>query len=349
VSILTLLAMGMPRFVVNSSLMTRALEEAVAERARRQHGLITRGQLLGLGVRSGAIHRLVAGGRYRRIHSGVYLAGPVLAPRSREVAAVLACGGGSALSHRSGATLRGLTTSDVGAAVDVSVLRVCRQRPGIQVHRVRTIERCVLDGIPVTTPVRTLIDFAAVADAHELEVAVARAERANLVSRVELMERVSAHNGRRGLATLRAILSREREPAFVRSEAESRGLRLFREGGLPEPQANFALYGFELDCYWPEYRTAVELDGYRYHGNRESFERDRRRATILASQGIQVIPITWRQIVEEPVATAVRIAQALLRAEMQAPLRAEMEGPMRAEMQVPGLRRRSGSRRSFGR
>jgi hypothetical protein len=257
----------------------------------------------------------------------VYLAGPVLAPRGRELAAVLACGAGSALSHRSAATLRGLATSDEGAPVDVSVLCTCRQRPGIQVYRVRTLERCILDGIPVTTPVRTLIDFAAVAEAHDLEVAVARAERAQMVSREELIQCVSAYNGRRGLATLRAILSREQEPAFVRSEAESRGLRLFRDGGLPEPLTNARVHGFELDYYWPEHQTAVELDGYRYHGNRESFERDHRRATILASHGIHVIPVTWRQIVEEPVATAVRIAQALVRAEMQRPTTRTMPAP----------------------
>jgi len=297
--------------------MDRHVEEAIAQRARLQHGLVTRAQLLEIGLRPGAIRRLVAGGRFRRRHAGVYLAGPVLPPRARELAAVLACGPRAVLSHASAAGLWELTPSRKEAPVDVSVTRTCRRRPGIRVHRVRMLDPAdctVLDGIPIMTGARTLIDLAAVVDAYELELAVARAERLCLIDRAGLLDRVSRSRGRRGMATLRAILTREVEPAFVSSEGEARLLRLLRDGGLPDPRTNVRVHGFELDLYWPDCATAVEVDGFRYHSSRDSFEHDHRRSTILGGHGIQVIAVTWRQIVDEPVATAVRIAQALARA-----------------------------------
>jgi very-short-patch-repair endonuclease len=297
--------------------MDRHLEDAIAERARGQHGVVTRAQLLQIGLRSGAIRRLVAGGRFRRLHSGVYLAGPLLPPRARELAAALACGPGAVVSHRSAAALWGLIAADETAPIDVSVLRTGRCRPCIRVHRVRAldpVDRTRLARTPITTAPRTLIDLAAVANPHELGQAVARAEREGLIDRAKLFARASGCHGRRGIATLRAILDSAAELPFVRSEAEARFLRLLRDAGLPTPRTNNRVHGFELDCYWPDHATAVEVDGYRYHRTRDSFEHDRRRTAILAARGIRVIPVTWRQIVEEPVATAVRIAQALLHA-----------------------------------
>lgn len=297
--------------------MHPSIEQAVAERAQQQYGLITRAQLFDLGLRAGAVRGLLESGRFLRLYAGIYVAGPILLPPAREFGAFLACGPRSALSHSSAAAILDLVPADADPEVSVPGNR--RQRSGIRVHRVRTLESTLVDGIPVTTPARTLIDLAASLSPFALEQAVGRALRNGLVSRTELLDRVSRTRGVPGVGTLRALLNREDEPAFVRSEAEARALRLFRDGNLPAPKTNMRVHGFELDFYWPEHRIAVEVDGYQYHSSRDAFERDHSRATVLAEHGVQVIPITWRQIVNEPVATAVRIGKALLRAELSRP------------------------------
>ncbi len=100
-------------------------------------------------------------------------------------------------------------------------------------------------------------------------------------------------------------------PALARSEAEERFLALVRRAGLPEPEVNVALHGYELDLLWRDEGLAVEIDGYAFHGDRDAFEADRRRDAVLAAHGLQVFRITWRQITEEPEATLVLVTQAL--------------------------------------
>lgn len=302
--------------------MGRNVEEAITATARRQHGVVTRVQLLELGIRPGAIRCRMASGRLRRLHRGVYLVGPIMPPHAREMAAVLACGPAAVLSHRSAATLWGLTAAGAeDAPVDVAVPHGHdRRRPGIRVHRIGGLgpeEWTRRSGIPVTAPARTLLDFAGVAGRRELERAVARAERERLLSRAELLALVVDAGGRRGIATLRAVLGVGGGPMLTRSEAEAEFLALIRKARLPAPEANVRIEGYEVDFLWRAERIAVEIDGYRYHASRSSFERDRRRAAHLAAHGIQVIPLTWRQVVDDGVATAVQLGQALLSARRQ--------------------------------
>lgn len=126
-----------------------------------------------------------------------------------------------------------------------------------------------------------------------------------------------AARGRRGAAALREVLERSGGPALTRSEAEDRFLQLVREAQLPTPDANARVAGYELDFLWRAQGIAVEVDGYRFHASRPRFEEDRRRATRLASRGILVIPLTWRQVAEDRMATAVQLSQALLRATLR--------------------------------
>jgi very-short-patch-repair endonuclease len=183
-----------------------------------------------------------------------------------------------------------------------------------RLSRLESDERTYVDGIPVTAPARTLIDFASVAYSRELEEAVAIAERQQLVVRAELLSNLARYRGRPGLRALRAVLAADGGPALTRSEAESRFLTLIRKARLPAPEANVMVEGYEIDFLWRAQRIAVEVDGYRYHRSRPQFEKDRRRAAELAAHGIHVIPLTWRQIVDDAVATAVQLGQTLIRA-----------------------------------
>ena len=93
-----------------------------------------------------------------------------------------------------------------------------------------------------------------------------------------------------------------------------RFLALVRRARLPAPETNALVAEYEIDFFWRNHGLAVEIDGFQFHSSRPSFEGDRRRIARLASLGIQVIPLTWRQVVDDEVATAVQLGQALLRA-----------------------------------
>ncbi len=296
------------------------LERRIADLARRQHGVLTRPQLLRLGLRPAAIRRRVRCSRFRRLHRGVYLVGATMPPRAREMAAVLACGSTALLAGRSAGALLGLLPPpNKGVRVEVATLGAAQDRPGIRVHRVRRFDpgdRTRIDGIPVTSPARTLLDLARVLGPRELEQAVARAEHEGLVQPGELAAWLARRRGRPGARALRSVLERAGGPALTRSEAEERFLRLVRRAQLPPPDTNVKVDGCELDFLWPRHGIAVEVDGYGFHSSRPRFESDRRRIARMAVHGIQVIPVTWRQITEEATATMVRLGQALLRAEL---------------------------------
>ncbi len=298
--------------------MSRAIEERIGEVVARQHGVVTNRQLRAAGLSAAAIGRRLRSGRLRELHRGVYLTLPCALPHTAEMAAVLASGAGAALSCLSAAERWGLrAASGVGARqapVDVNVQNRSRRRAGIRVHAVARPapdEVTTLDGIPITSVQRTLLDLASALDDHELELAVARAERNGLVRREALLAYVARKRGRRGAAALRRFLALPGGPALTRSEAEARFLALVRKARLQTPKANVRVGPYEVDFLWRTESIAVEVDGYRYHASHERFEGDRRRDAELLARGITVLRLTWRQIVNEPLATVALLTQAL--------------------------------------
>lgn len=300
--------------------MNRSTDERVAEVAAAQHGVVTRAQAIGAGLTPRMIAGRLRSGRLRSVHRGVYRIGPLSPPRSREMSAVLACGPGAVVSHRSAAWLWDLVSPPAATwPVDVTVPgRDRSRRPGIRAHRVAALgaaDTAMVEGIPVTAPVRTVVDLARVVVSGELERAVARAERQGLVTRGELSALIVRYRGRPGLPRLRAVVEGAGGPALTRSEAESLFLRLVRKVGLPAPEVNVTVQGYELDFLWPSAGIAVEVDGFAFHSSRPVFESDRRRDLRLAAAGIQVIRVTWRRLVDEPGATMVELGQTLALAE----------------------------------
>lgn len=257
--------------------MKRDVNRSVATQAARQHGVITRAQLLEAGLKRGAVSRRLKAGHLRPLHRGVYVMGPLTPPRAREMAAVLASGPGAVISHRSAAALWDLLPERGDAApVDVTVSGGDRgRRPGIRTHRVIGLEadeRAEMDGIPITAPGRTVIDLAGVVGSRELERAVARGARTGLVTRETLASLLRRHRGRPGTPALRALLASERTPALTRSEAEETFLSLIREARLPAPELNVVVAGHEVDFLWRSEGLAVEVDGFRFHSSRSMFE-----------------------------------------------------------------------------
>jgi very-short-patch-repair endonuclease/predicted transcriptional regulator of viral defense system len=300
----------------------------IAELAAGQHGLVTRAQLLAAGQHAGVLHRRLRSGQLRRLHRGVYQVGPVAAPLARLMAAVLACSGGR------GAAAAGAFVSHHSAGRTWSLWRADRQRPpdqpvhvlvpglargrraGIRAHRAQSLaldETTRYDGIPITTPARTLLDLSACLPPRELERLVAQAERESRLTLEALARLLDRHARHRGAAVLRSVLGRTAGPQLTRSEAELRLLELIRQARLPEPQANVRIAGFEVDFLWRPQQLVVEVDGFAYHSSASTFERDRRRDAVLIAAGLRVLRVSWRQIQEESVATAAALAQALVR------------------------------------
>jgi very-short-patch-repair endonuclease len=293
------------------------IDRAIAGLASKQRGVVRRGQLLDVGISSAAINRRVRSGRLHPVHRGVYLVGHS-APVSgaRELAAVLACGPAAVVSHLSAAHLLKLLPYPAKPRpVDVTVQsRERARRAGIRVHCVESLDgrdTRTLQGIPITTPARTLLDLATALPPYLLERAIAEAEVRLLARRRDLVDQLDRNRGRPGTRALRSLLELEGGPAFTRSEAERRLLSLVRAAALSLPQANARLGTYEVDFLWSEQRLVVEVDGYAYHGNRAAFERDRERDVALAALGYTVMRVTWRQLVDAPEAIIARIAAAL--------------------------------------
>jgi hypothetical protein len=289
--------------------------ESLAELAGRQHGIVSVRQLAErYGYSRSRVKRAVAAGYLHRLHRGVFAVGHTnISLQGHCLAAVLASGPRSLLSHVSAAWLWGLTsTSPLPAAVTTPIHR--KSRPPIRLHEARLItdeDRALREGIPVTSLARTLLDLAATIRFEWLEKMVERSEELGLFDLravEELLARTVGHHGHKRLRTAIALYA---PTSFTRSGLEQRFLELIIAAGLPQPHTNYVEHGFELDCYWPEHRFAVELDVFETHGTRAAFERDRKRQEDLLLAGIQMIRVTGPRLQREPAEVTRRVARLL--------------------------------------
>ena len=264
-----------------------SFDRELARLARRQHGVVTLAQLGALGLgRSGAGRRATAG-RLHRIHRGVYAVGHrALSDEARWMAAVLACGPGAVLSHRSAAELWRLLKPITGR-VDVTVRTAAgrRSRHGLRIHRSPSLPRrstTVESGIPVTTPAKTLADL----ERTEPDWLYRRALRQ--------AEYLGLDTGGEGDGT--------------RSDLEGAFLRLCRRHGLPEPERNVKVGRFTVDFLWRDAGLVVETDGYAAHRGRQAFRDDRARELELGVLGLRLRRFSDEQVIDGPdrVVAAVR-------------------------------------------
>jgi very-short-patch-repair endonuclease len=180
-----------------------------------------------------------------------------------------------------------------------------RARTGLVAHRSQlpADEFEKVDGIPVTSVSRTLLDLAAVLSRWQLEQALNEAEVRQLTSRLSVPDLLARYPRRRGAATLRAVLD-DGGGGITRLELERRFAALVDSYRLPRPRRNahLAVRGrfYEVDCLWEPQRVVVELDGRAVHGTRRAFETDRERDRILLAEGWRPMRVTWRQLQEEP-------------------------------------------------
>ena len=284
--------------------------------SRAQQGAVTVEQLWKAGLTRTEVRTRVRHGRLVHLFRGVYSVGdPALMPLVRPSGALLSLGPDALISHRSAAALWGLTEADP-SIVDVTIAgRNLRPRPGIRLHRVKQLhptDATTRENLRLTSPARTMIDFAPQATSSELHQAFGDARAKRLVTDRALnaaLDRLPKNHP--GAAIVRAML--REGSTYDRSKAERIVRQLCRESELPQPVVNHHLHGFLVDFLWPEEKLILEVDGYGTHGTRQAFENDRRRDQVHAAAGYVVIRVTWDQLLNEPLAVLARIAQALAR------------------------------------
>jgi predicted transcriptional regulator of viral defense system/very-short-patch-repair endonuclease len=290
-------------------------EQALADLAKRQHGVVSKRQLEALGFVRTTVTGWANAGRLHRLHRGVYAVGhTALTWEGYCMASVLARPGAVA-SHKTAAWIWGLRR---WRPETIHLTAPTRQRAKREfvVHfaRLRPEDKAVVEGIPVTSVARTLLDLAPDQTTRELHQMMERAEDRHTfdLRRFDrLLARAGGHPGRVKLR--HALDTFKPEVAVLRSGLEERFLRLVLAAGLSRPATNVFVAGYELDAYWEAEAFAVELDAYSTHGSPTSFEADREREDDLLLAGIEAIRVTGTRLDREPRETIARVAAHLER------------------------------------
>lgn len=270
-------------------------DQGIARIAARQHGVVSIAQIQAAGLDKHQVLHRVRTARLHRIHLGVFTVGHAhLSREGRWMAAALAGGDAAVLSHRSAASLWALLPYRERSEIEISVPGDGgrRKRDGIRLHRCPSLsaERVTRrQGIPVTTPSRTISDLRRVVSPQELRRAQRQAE------------------------VLRLPLGPSASPDGTRSELEFLFLDLCRKHRLPAPEVNIRIDSLLVDFVWRDQRLIVETDGYRYHRGRVAFEDDRARDLKLRALGYDVIRLTHRQVMSSPEEVIAILKKALVR------------------------------------
>jgi hypothetical protein len=271
-----------------------------------------------LGYSRVGVKRLVEAGRLHRIAFGVYAVGHTnLTPHGECLAAVLAVGPGSLLSYQSAGWLWGMWNgSPKPIHVTAAVTRHHPTPKGLLRHRARNLvedDRALVDGIPVTSVARTLLDLAWKLRSDQLRRVLARAEDLKLIDLEAIQDVIERNRGHHGAKRLRFALATYERPIWSRSEFERRFFEHILASGLPRPATGWNEVGHEIDVYWPERRFGVELDSFETHGTRQAFEDDRERDLDFALAGIKTVRISERKFHREPDAVVALVATLLAR------------------------------------
>jgi uncharacterized protein DUF559 len=284
------------------------VDGAIADLARRQHGVVGRAQLVALGLGQDAIDWRVRRRRLHRVHRRVYAVGHLALTRNgRFMAAVLACGEGAALSHFSAAVLWAIL-ADRGQPIHVTAEKQRRCRGIVVHHGPLDGERVRRQCIVVPTPARTIVDLAdVVTKRRTLERAIDEAE----YLRLDWTD-AAPRRGRKGTGLLFSVLA-VHTPGSTRtlSQFEEDFLALCHDCGFPRPEVNYRIEGYVCDFVWERHRLIVETDGRQAHDTRRARERDPIRDAELQLAGWMVLRITWMRFLKEREAVAELIAKAL--------------------------------------
>lgn len=283
-----------------------------------QHGVVTRCQLLEAGLSSEAIGRALAAGRLRPVFRGVYAVGHLALRREGWLmAALLACGPDSAISHRTAGVALGI---EGGPRFPIHVTTRTdrgRKQERLSVHRQCLVpqETCDLDGLRVTTAPRTIVDRAGSLDGRGLRHLVERAQDRRLFDPKAMAAVLNRHPGRSGTRALKSLIQlMQPDRDKARSHLERLFLSAIRATRLPRPEVNHPINGKKRDFVWLDERLVVEVDGYAYHSSRAAKRRDHRRDRQLTGRGWRPVRFTYEDVALEPTQAMEELAELLVTA-----------------------------------
>ncbi len=295
--------------------VTGTRDEKIAAIARLQRGRVSRRQLRAAGLSYEVISRAVKRGTLIPLPGGVFAVGHASAVElGDETAALLALSDGAALSHGTASAIWEMRLPTDGPVHLVVPDGAYRRIKSCVVHRARGLvarDVRIRRGLPVTSPVRTLLDEGDSLTGRQLELAFDRALVARIMRPEDVAELLARTTGRRAGGALAALLDGQRDTIVTRSEAEELFLDLIRRAHLPVPKLNVHVHGYEVDFLWPEQRLIVEVDGYRFHSTRRAFEHDRRKEADLRAAGFVVLRFSYWQVREEPLVVVAGLTRAL--------------------------------------
>ena len=279
--------------------------------AAPRHGVLSRRLLREQGLTDDVIDGALRRTLLTRLHRGVYRYGPIETPRTLLLAAVDACGREAVVNHFSAGRDWGLPTDVTPPPVHVIVPGSGRRHAGICVHRIRlpAAERTEKDGLPITTPARTIYDMAAALRPSDVERLIAVAEDLKLTRASTIRALIERHPFGRGVLVLRETLGADTR-ALTRSGVEDVFLARVRDAELPEPRTNVWVGGHRVDAVWDRQRVIIEIDG-RQHNSWSARRRDRRRDWELHDAGYRVERVHWDEIVNRSHELVVRIDRLL--------------------------------------
>jgi very-short-patch-repair endonuclease len=277
----------------------------IARLAARRHGVVARAELLRAGVTRREIDRRLERGSLVAVHRGVYAVGHAgLSRDGRWMAAVLACGRGAVLSHRSAAALLGLVGDGGGAAHVTAPHRL--RTPGLVVHRGRLTraDHSRWRGIPVTSPARTIVDEAQHLDEDGIERMLREAQYRGLFHVAAVTDALT----RRPSRVVRELLD-DLNP--TQSMLEDAFLRLCRRLRVPRPRTQVRRGRRRPDFVWAEQRLVVEVDTWIAHSTPHAFQADRRLSNAVQLAGWMILRFTYTDVRRRGPMVAAQVRQAL--------------------------------------
>jgi len=297
---------------------TRA-DERAASLASQQHGLITRAQALALGMSRSAIQRRVRAKRWVALRRGVYCFAGVPRTDKRDLMeACLACGEDAVASHFTAGVLWGM--DEVWQHRDKHLLvphqKRRRSRRGMVIHRSHRFgpkDRSVVDGIPVTSPTRTLFDLAGVLPEDKLALTIMDAARRELIEPDAFAEAVGELRRLRGRDKLRRIVAGGTWREFHESRGESRTLQALTTAGLTDfVTSQLIIHKGEVladtDVLLPDARVVIQFDSLKCHGSDARMARDLEETRRLRAASFEVVRPMWRDV-NQPERFLLRVAE----------------------------------------
>jgi hypothetical protein len=286
-------------------------EQEILQVAERQLAHFSRSQALAAGFSSKMIHHRLCSGAWVKVQRGVYrLAGASPRELDRAQVGALVLPGG-VVSHQSAVHHLGVPVSGTRRASVTVPVGTTHRLEGVVVHESTDLVAgdCQPWGpVRCTTPVRTVIDLAAVLEPTPLERLVDELLVARLIAVEGVRTRLEqlARRGKPGVRSLRTVLE-QRGPGYEppESELEARFLDLLDRAGLPTPERQAALpwrssQRGRVDLLYRRARLIIECDGRRWHTRERDFERDRRRDNEAMLAGWRVLRVTWNELVNHP-------------------------------------------------